>query len=187
MDVTARSGDIVEQDAEAIASSSGRHLQMRSGTARSIRLACDGPIRDDIAANAPAEGGDVVVTDGYNIAEYILHAVTSTSERAPGEVIPEATRNTLEKANNRGCQSLALPILGTGHRQLSFQDGVRLIGETIETHHSDSLETVELVCYTPTDEFVTRRLFNQTAQPWKNRSVDIDEIENRNHLLKGHQ
>lgn len=187
MDVTVRSGDIIERDTDAIASSSGRHLQMRSGTARSIRLACDGPIRDDIEANAPAEGGDVIVTDGYNIAEYILHAVTSTRERTPNEVIPEAARNILEKADNRGCQSLALPILGTGHRQLSFQDGVRLIGETIETHHSDSLETVELVCYTPTDEFVARRLFNQTAQDWRNRKLNIDKIENRNHLLKGDQ
>jgi O-acetyl-ADP-ribose deacetylase (regulator of RNase III) len=56
------------------------------------------------------------VTDAYGLdADYVIHAAAMPhygDGRAAAESIRDATRNTLETADELGCESLMIPVLG---------------------------------------------------------------------------
>lgn len=67
--------------------------------------------------------------------------------RATEESIREATRNSLEKADELGCVSLVLPALGGGIAGFDLEDGARVIAEMIRRHDPEALSDVRLIAY----------------------------------------
>lgn len=67
--------------------------------------------------------------------------------RATSESIRDATRNTLETADELGCESLVVPILGTGAAGFDFETGAKLICEEIWTYEPTTLIDVRVIAY----------------------------------------
>lgn len=115
---------------------------MGSGVAGALRRGANGPINEEAVSKGSVDLGDVAVTDAYDLDdEYVIHAAAMPhygDGRATAESIREATRNSLEKADELRCASLVIPILGTGAASYSFEDGrdssARKFGNT--THGS---------------------------------------------------
>lgn len=144
-------GDIAEQHADALVNAAGTSLEMGSGVAGAIRRKAGGPINDEAVSKGPIELGEVAVTDGYQLAaEYVIHAAAMPhygDRQATPESIRTATRNALEKADELECESVVLPILGTGVAGVEFATGAELICEELARYEPTNLTDVRLIAY----------------------------------------
>ncbi|MDZ7700737.1 MAG: macro domain-containing protein [Halobacteriales archaeon] len=151
MDLTVIQGDIAAQQADALVNAAGTSLQMGSGVAGALRRGANGPINQEVVSKGPVELGGVAVTDAYDLdAEYVIHAAAMPhygDGLATTESIREAMRNTLERADGLGCESIVIPILGTGAAGFDFGTGAQLICEEIWQYQPDTLQDVRIIAY----------------------------------------
>jgi len=158
MDFEVIQGDIAEQRADALVNAAGTSLRMGSGVAGALRRAANGPINEDAIAQGPVELGAVAVTDAYDLdAEYVVHAAAMPhfgDGRATRSSIRDATRNALAKADELGCASVVLPVLGTGAAGFDFEDGARAVCKAIRDYEPEGLPKVQVIAYSD-EEFAT--------------------------------
>lgn len=151
MEFTVIQGDIAAQRADALVNAAGTSLQMGSGVAGALRRAANGPINEDAVSNGPVDLGAVAVTDAYDLdAEYVIHAAAMPhygDGQATVESIRDATRNALAKADDLGCESVVVPILGTGAAGFEFEDGARIVCQEVMAYEPTSLTDVRVIAY----------------------------------------
>ncbi|KYH25481.1 [protein ADP-ribosylglutamate] hydrolase [Halalkalicoccus paucihalophilus] len=155
-------GDIARQEADALVNAAGTSLRMGSGVAGALRRGADGPINEAAMEKGPVDLGGVAVTDAYDLdAEYVIHAAAMPhygDGRATAESIREATRNTLERADELGCASLVIPALGCGAAGFDLRTGVRFVAEAIDAHEPDSIADVRFIAYSDGEHEVVREV-----------------------------
>lgn len=151
MKFTVIQGDIAAQRADALVNAAGTSLQMGSGVAGALRRGADGPINQAAVAKGPVDLGEVAVTDAFDLeAEYVIHAAAmphSGDGRATAESIRDATTNALSKADELGCESLVLPVLGTGAAGFEFEKGAELVCEAVREYEATTLTDVRIIAY----------------------------------------
>ena len=115
-----RSGNIADQDTEAIVSSDNSQLEMQNGISSAIASAAGPGIRRFVKSLAPVQVGRAVVTPAGNLpARIIIHA--ATTQIRPEEifqpspyVIAESIRACIYHADSHGIRSISFPFLGCG-------------------------------------------------------------------------
>lgn len=151
MDFTVIQGDIADQSADALVNAAGTSLRMGSGVAGALRRWANGPINEAAMAKGLVDLGEVAVTEGFDLdATYVIHAAAMPhygDGRATVSSVRTAARNALAAADERGCESVVAPILGTGAAGLAFADGARTVCETLATYEPATLDDVRLIAY----------------------------------------
>ncbi len=155
MEFTVVQGDIAGMAADALVNAAGTSLQMGSGVAGALRRGAEGPINEEAVSEGPVDLGEVAVTDAYALdAEYVIHAAAMPhygDGRASEASIRDATRNALEKADELGCGSVVVPVLGTGVAGFDFETGARLVCEEVRDSEPETLIDVRVVAYSDRD------------------------------------
>jgi len=155
MEFTVVQGDIAAQSADALVNAAGTSLRMGSGVAGALRRGAGGPINEEATSKGPVDLGGVAVTDAYELdAEYVIHAAAMPhygGGRATERSIREATRGSLERADDLGCHSLVIPVLGTGAAGFDFETGARLVCEAIHDYDPATLGDVRVIAYAADD------------------------------------
>ena len=67
--------------------------------------------------------------------------------RATEESIRDATLNALQKADELDCESVVLPVLGTGAAGFPFDEGARIVCEAAVSYDSQSISDLQLIAY----------------------------------------
>jgi O-acetyl-ADP-ribose deacetylase (regulator of RNase III) len=151
MDVEVIQGDIAAQSADVLVNAAGTSLKMGSGVAGALRRGAGEEINEEAVSKGPVDLGEVAVTDAYDLdAEWVIHAAAMPhygDGQATHESIADATRNTLEKADELGAASLVLPALGCGVAGFELREGARIICEVIDSYEPNSLEDVRFIAY----------------------------------------
>lgn len=111
-------GDIVDQKCDAIVSAADPLLSGTKGIDQDIHLAA-GPELDTECRSfpIPLEVGSVVITKGYRLSRYIIHAVAPTwKEDDPNqmELLASCYRKIFALAKENRCASIALPHISAG-------------------------------------------------------------------------
>lgn len=144
-------GDIAAQSADALVNAAGTSLQMGSGVAGALRRGAGPEIDEAAVSKGPVDLGEVAVTDAYDLdAEYVIRAAARPhygDGQATRASIRDATRNTLERADELGCESLVIPALGTGVAGFDLAEGARVICEVIDAYDPDSLSDLRFIAY----------------------------------------
>jgi O-acetyl-ADP-ribose deacetylase (regulator of RNase III) len=144
-------GDIAQQSADVLVNAAGTSLQMGSGVAGALRRGAGPQINEEATSKGPVELGHVAVTDGYDLdAEWVIHAAAMPhygDGEATAESIADATRNTLEMAEELGAASLVIPALGCGVAGFDVREGARIIAERIASFDSETLEDICVIAY----------------------------------------
>jgi O-acetyl-ADP-ribose deacetylase (regulator of RNase III) len=165
MEFTVVQGDIAAQSADALVNAAGTSLRMGSGVAGALRRGANGPINEDAMSKGPVDLGGVAVTDAYELdADYVIHAAAMPhygDGRATEDSIREATRGSLERADELGCTSLIVPVLGTGAAGFDFETGARLVCEEIRDHDAETLEDVRVIAYSEGDYGTLRQVADE--------------------------
>jgi len=151
MQFTVIQGDIAQQSADVLVNAAGTSLRMGSGVAGALRRGAGEQINQDAMEKGPVDLGEVAVTDGYDLdAEWVIHAAAMPHHgdgKATAESIAEATRNTLEKADELGAESLVIPALGCGVAGFDLEEGGRILCEVIHNYDPAVLTDVRLIGY----------------------------------------
>jgi O-acetyl-ADP-ribose deacetylase (regulator of RNase III) len=160
MDFEVIQGDIAAQSADVLVNAAGTSLQMGSGVAGALRRGAGQQINDEAVSKGPIDLGAVAVTDAYDLdAEHVIHAAAMPhygDGKATAESIADATRNTLQRADELDAESLVIPALGCGVAGFSLDEGARIIAEIINSYDPDTLEDVRFIAYAD-DEYETVR------------------------------
>src|ERR671911_3076907 len=108
--------DITKLEVDAIANAANTQLQHGGGVAGAIRRAGGPAIQRESDERAPIGLGEAVETTAGDMpARWVIHAATmELGGPTSAEIIEQATRSTLAKAEELGCRSLALVAFGTG-------------------------------------------------------------------------
>lgn len=161
MEFTVVQGDIAEQSADALVNAAGTSLQMGSGVAGALRRGAEGPINEEATSKGPVDLGEVAVTHAYALdADHVIHAAAMPhygDGRATAGSIRDATMNALEAADELDCESIVIPILGTGAAGFAFQMGARIVCEADDEYESTTLSDVRVIAYF-VDEYETLRV-----------------------------
>ncbi|MBX0298046.1 macro domain-containing protein [Haloarcula nitratireducens] len=149
MDFSIVYDDIAQQTADVLVSAATTNLQMDGAVADTLQTAATGPLTEAAAAEAPVALGDVAVTDAYGLdAEYVIHAAATPSygsQQASGASIRAATKAALSTADSLDCESLVIPVIGTGTAGFEFTDGARIVCDVVSGYESSSLVDVRLI------------------------------------------
>lgn len=162
MEFSVVQGDIAEQSADALVSAAETSLDMENGVAAALRRGAEGSIEAEAASKGPIGLGGVAVTDAYTLdAEYVIHAAAMPqfgSGQASAASIRAATKNALRQADALECESIVLPILGTGAANFGFKEGGHIICTVVDNYEPSSLSDVRLIAHTELQEDLLRRI-----------------------------
>ncbi|QCC50584.1 macro domain-containing protein [Halapricum salinum] len=160
MDFRVIQGDIAAQSADVLVNAANTSLRMGSGVAGALKRAAGSGLPKEAVAKGPVDLGAVAATDAYDLdAEWVIHAAAMPAGgQATAESIREATRNTLQTADELDAESLVMPALGCGIAGFDLDDGGRIIAEEIAGFDPVSLRDVALIAYSDEDYEVLQRV-----------------------------
>lgn len=161
-------GDIARQTAHGVVNTTGSNCRMECGVAGVLRQRSNGPIAADAAQHEPLRCGDVVVTEAYDLAAlYLLHAIPIAQDGSATEHgIQTATQMALQRADELGCRSLVIPLLGCGGGGYDLNTGAALVCKEIWQFDPASLADVRVISHTQDDfDRLQRIAQNIKAQP----------------------
>jgi O-acetyl-ADP-ribose deacetylase (regulator of RNase III) len=109
-------GDITEMDTDAIVNAANKDLVLGAGVAGAIRTKGGATIQEECnrIGGAPV-GGAAITTGGDLRARHVIHAVgPRMGEGDEDRKLADATRNSLQLANEKGLASITFPAISTG-------------------------------------------------------------------------
>jgi O-acetyl-ADP-ribose deacetylase (regulator of RNase III) len=134
--------DITKLKVDAIVNAANTDLVMGGGVcgaifsaagARELQAACD--------KLAPIKTGDAVVTPGFNLpAKYVIHAagpVYRDGKHGEEELLRAAYTNSLKRAVENKCESIAFPLISSGIYGYPKADALRVATSAIRDFISD--------------------------------------------------
>jgi len=139
MKISLFAGDLCDAPAEALCTSTNPRLSLAMGTGGSIRgrggyeilRECEAIVAASGRRELPA-GSAHVTTAGEMAAQMLIHCVGGDAgHRSSAAIIRDCVTNALALAEAAGCESIAMPLFGTGHARFKFDDAVRVMAETL--------------------------------------------------------
>lgn len=152
-------GDIAEQDTEAVVTAAHWRLNKGNGTDGTIHTKGGPSIYEECKKIGGCPIGDAVITTGGNLrAKYVIHAVGPVwrggDEEEP-QLLESAYRRTLQVAVQNSIQSISIPSISTGAFvypiRLAAPIAVKTIVSFLE-NNPHNLKEVRLVLYTREDD-----------------------------------
>jgi O-acetyl-ADP-ribose deacetylase (regulator of RNase III) len=134
--IVLRQGDISTLDTDAIVNAANSALWMGGGVAGAIKRAGGQGIEDEAIRQAPLPVGEAVVTGAGSLkARYVIHAaVMATDLMTDAEKIRNATRSSLQRAEELGIKCIAFPALGTGVGRFPYGEAAEIMISTVSEH-----------------------------------------------------
>jgi O-acetyl-ADP-ribose deacetylase (regulator of RNase III) len=137
-------GDITALAVDAIANAANDHLWMGAGVAGAIKRAGGAAIEREAMSKAPIPVGTAVATGAGRLpARHVIHgAVMGQDLRTSAALVERTTSSCLAKADELGCESLALPAFGTGVGGFGLDECARLMVGAARAYEPRSLRRV---------------------------------------------
>ncbi len=109
-------GDITELEVDAIVNAANAQLVLGGGVAGAIRKKGGPSIQEECNKIGGTTVGNAVVTGAGNLkAKYVIHAVgPRMGEGDEDNKLKNATLNSLRRATEKGCKTIAFPAISTG-------------------------------------------------------------------------
>jgi O-acetyl-ADP-ribose deacetylase (regulator of RNase III) len=138
-----RQADVTKLEVDAIANAANTRLMHGGGVAGAITRAGGPEVQRESDERAPIELGSAVeTTAGEMPARWVIHAATmELGGPTSADIIEQATRSTLARAEELGARSLALVAFGTGVGGFPLDEAARIMVE-VAGEHEGELETI---------------------------------------------
>lgn len=138
--------DITLMNVDAVVNAANTALQTGGGVCGAIfKAAGERELRQACDAIGRCETGQAVLTPGFRLpARYIIHAagpVWRGGDSGEAKLLRDCYRNALALAKDRGCESIAFPLLSSGIYGYPKEEALRVataaIGEFLGEHDMD--------------------------------------------------
>ncbi len=163
-------GDIADQDTEAVVTAAHWRLNKGTGTDGTIHTKGGPGIYEECRRIGGCPIGDAVITTGGTLkARYVIHAVGPVwkgGDEHEVELLASAYRRSLEVATEHKVHSISFPSISTGAFgypiRLAAPVALRTVMEFLQ-HQEHPLTEVRFVLYTREDEH-SYSVFEQTLK-----------------------
>jgi O-acetyl-ADP-ribose deacetylase (regulator of RNase III) len=137
--------DVTRMHVDAIANAANTRLLHGGGVAGAIARAAGPELERESRERAPIELGSAVATTAGNMpSRWVIHAATMVNPggRSSADVIRQATRSTLARAEELGARSLALVAFGTGVGGFPLDEAARIMVDEARGFEGETLERI---------------------------------------------
>ena len=144
MELEVLQADVTQLEVDAIANAANTDLAHGGGVAAAISRAGGPEVQQESNERGPIGLGEAVETTAGDMpARYVIHAATmELGGPTSAEIIQQATRSTLAKAEELGCRSLALVAFGAGVGRFPLSEVASLMVGAAREHEGSGLERV---------------------------------------------
>ena len=127
------SGDLVEQEVDAIVNAANNELVLGGGVAGAIRMRGGPEIQRECDAHGPVRVGESAITGGGDLpARHVIHAA---SMRLGGITTSHALRssmmNAFRLARVNGVRTIAIPAVGTGVARFPIDECAMIMADCL--------------------------------------------------------
>jgi O-acetyl-ADP-ribose deacetylase (regulator of RNase III) len=166
-------GDITDLAVDAIVNAANTDLILGAGVAGAIRRKGGPHVQEECDRLGPIALGGAAVTTGGNLkALYVIHAASMRlGESTTANSLRLATRNTMERVEEKALKSIAFPAIGTGVAGVPLEECAHIMITEVLDHLKarTSLEKIYFVLYDDTALRVFEDTYKQlTARPAAN-------------------
>ncbi|MFQ5999785.1 MAG: macro domain-containing protein [Candidatus Bathyarchaeia archaeon] len=130
-------GDITQQEVDAIVNPANSMLIMGGGAAGAIKRVGGKEIEDEAVKHAPVPVGEAIATGAGRLkAKYVIHAPTmeKPAMRIDERNVKLSMRGALKCADCLGIRNVAFPGMGTGVGGLGLKDAARVMTKEVKEH-----------------------------------------------------
>lgn len=151
--VTLQQGDITAVRVDAIVNAANTQLQLGAGVAGAIRRKGGLAIQQECDTLGPVSLGEAAITGGGQLsARYVIHAASMHLGGLTNEdSLRNSTINSLKRAEEKQCASIAFPAIGTGIAGFPITRCAQIMLEEVRTHVQGAT-TVQRVLFVLFDE-----------------------------------
>lgn len=154
-------GEIVDAPVEAVCTSTNPRLSLGGGTGRAMLEETGWGLKrrlETVLEREAERTGERELPVGFTCAtpggrpphRLIVHCVASdAAHRSSASVVGRCTEGALREADAAGCASLAMPVFGTGHADVPFEDALRALASALRDASTDSVREVLVVILQP--------------------------------------
>ncbi len=127
------SGDLVEQEVEAIVNAANNDLQLGGGVAGAIRRAGGPSIQDECDAHGPIRVGEAAITGAGRLrARFVIHAASmSLGGRTTRSSLRSSMDDVFRLARSHEVGTIAVPAVGTGIAGFPIDECARVMAESL--------------------------------------------------------
>jgi O-acetyl-ADP-ribose deacetylase (regulator of RNase III) len=128
--------DVTKLEVDAIANAANTELRHGGGVAAAISRAGGPEVQRESSERAPIGLGEAVETSAGDMpCRWVIHAATmELGGPTSADIIEQATRSTIAKADELGARSLALVAFGTGVGGFPLEEAARLMVAAARDH-----------------------------------------------------
>ncbi len=179
--------DITKMKVDAIVNAANTALQMGGGVCGAIYKAA-GVQELQAACNklAPIQTGEAVITPGFGLtAKYIVHTagpVYSDGKHGEEELLYSCYTNSLKRALENGCKSVAFPLISSGIYGYPKVEALRVATAAIQDFLNNHDIDVSLVVFDKAAFEVSERLLGEVAS-YINENYVAKHKETRRNFL----
>jgi len=139
-------GDLVEQEVDAIVNAANSELQLGGGVAGAIRRAGGPAIQDECDAHGPVKVGEAAITSAGTLpARFVIHAASmSLGSRTTRESLRSSMDHAFRLAHQHEVRSIAVPAVGTGIAGFPIDECARVMAECLDHVLSEGWPATEV-------------------------------------------
>lgn len=150
--------DITTMRVDAIVNAADTRLRGGGGVDGAIHRAAGPQLLEELKQRFPAgmNTGDAVVTDAYNLpCRYVIHAAgpVYSSTQDPERLLRASLQNTLQRAEEHECSTIAFPAISAGVFGYPKQEFAHIAHEVFSAFEGSALRNIYLCL---TDEELLR-------------------------------
>jgi len=139
-------GDLVEQEVDAIVNAANNDLVLGGGVAGAIRRRGGPSIQDECTAHGPVSVGEAAITGAGELrARYVIHAASmSLGGRTTAQSLRSSMDATFRIASDHDVKTIAVPAVGTGIAGFPLDECARIMAGCLRSAHADGWQPDEV-------------------------------------------
>ena len=139
-------GDIAEQEVDAIVNAANNELVLGAGVAGAIRRAGGPSIQDECDAHGPVRVGEAAITGAGRLrARFVVHAASmSLGTRTTRDSLRSSMDDAFRLARQHDVRTMAVPAVGTGIAGFPVDECARVMAEALHAALNDGWQVTEI-------------------------------------------
>ena len=132
-------GDLTEQEVDAIVNAANNDLQLGGGVAGAIRRVGGPVIQDECDAHGPVQVGEAAITGAGSLrARFVIHAASmALGGRTTCTALRSSMVHSFRLAQQNEVMTIAVPAVGTGIAGFPLDECARVMAESLSVALSD--------------------------------------------------